>query len=136
MADINASPEQPQSPLATGHWPLATGHSPLTTPRTFSLWQTIVVAIVMMTALGGYLLVLNWRGDDARFITYTALDEIVPFQPAWVWVYLIPYLIGPVVIGYLRRGTFNWYISRGIAVVLVTLIIFMVVPTQTRTSAS
>lgn len=93
----------------------------------------IIVAIVMITSLGGYLLVLKWRGDDARFITHTDLDEIVPFQPAWVWIYLIPYLIGPVMIGYLRRTTFNWYISRGIAVVVVTLIIFIVVPTQTKT---
>lgn len=103
-----------------------------TSPRTFSLRQAVIVAIVMMTALGGYLLVLKWRGDDARFITYTELDEIVPFQPAWVWVYLIPYVIGPVVIGFLRRPTFNWYISRGIAVVAVTLIIFILVPTQTK----
>ena len=85
----------------------------------------------MMTALGGYLLVLNWRGGDAVFITKVPLDDVIPFQPAWVWVYLIPYIIGPIVIGFLRRPTFSWYISRGIAVVLVTLLIFILVPTQT-----
>ena len=110
--------------LATGHSPLATGHS-------FSLRQVIIVAIVMMSALGGYLLVLNWRGGDAVFITKVPLDDVIPFQPAWVWVYLIPYIIGPIVIGFLRRPTFSWYISRGIAVVLVTLLIFILVPTQT-----
>jgi membrane-associated phospholipid phosphatase len=86
----------------------------------------------MIISLSGYLLVLKWRGGDARFITHTDLDEIVPFQPGWVWVYLIPYLVGPVVIGFLRRATFTWYISRGIAVVIVTLIIFILVPTQTE----
>jgi membrane-associated phospholipid phosphatase len=111
--------------------PLATGHRLLTTDHSFSLRQVIIVAIVMLTSLGGYLLVLKWRGDDAVFITKTNLDDVIPFQPAWVWVYLIPYVIGPVVIGFLRRPTFNWYISRGIAVVLVTLLIFIMVPTQT-----
>jgi len=86
----------------------------------------------MVISLSGYLLVLKWRGDHARFITHTDLDDIVPFQPEWVWVYLIPYLVGPAVMGFLRGSTFNWYISRGIAVVIVTLIIFILVPTQTE----
>ncbi len=105
--------------------------SPLATRRFFSVWQALVVAVIMITSLAGYLLVLKWRGGNARYITKTDLDDIIPFQPGWVWVYLIPYLLGPVVIGFMRRTTFHWYISRGIAVVVVTLIIFMVVPTQT-----
>src|SRR5262245_46451325 len=127
MADVNSPSELPStslttghSSLATGHSPLTTHHSPLTTHHPFSIRQAVVVAIVMVTSLAGYLLVLKWRGDDAVFVTKINLDDMIPFQPAWVWVYLIPYIIGPVVIGFLRRPTFNWYISRGIAVVIIT----------------
>ena len=138
MADIDSPSEVPgtsltagHSSLSTGHSPSTTHHSPLTTDHRFSIRQTVVVSIVMVISLSGYMVVLKWRGDDARFITHTDLDEIVPFRPAWVWVYLIPYLVGPVAIGFLRRATFNWYVSRGIAVVIVTLIVFALVPTQT-----
>src|SRR5262249_457580 len=124
MSEINISSENSATLLTSDR-------TAPTASRRFSIWQTVIVAIVMMTALSGYLLVLNWRGGDAVFITKIPLDDVIPFQPAWVWVYLIPYIIGPIVIGFLRRPTFNWYISRGIAVVLVTLLIFILMPTQT-----
>src|SRR5579864_4963833 len=122
-------PSQADSPSSTRCSPLASPSTPAT--LTFSVWQMFVVAMVMLTSLGGYLLVLKLRGPDARIITKTDLDDVIPFQPGWVWVYLIPYLIGPVVIGFMRLATFHWYISRGIAVMLITLIIFIVFPTQT-----
>lgn len=104
--------------------------------RTFFDWarfvrQALVLAALMLSSLAGYLAVLKWRGWDAQFITYLPLDELIPYQPVWVWVYLIPYLVGPVVIGLLTPGTFRWYVGRGLAVVLVTLAIFIVCPTQT-----
>jgi membrane-associated phospholipid phosphatase len=84
----------------------------------------------MMSSLGCYLLVLKWRGGDARFVTYTSWDEWIPFEPAWVWVYLLPYLIGPVALGIVRASTFRWYVSRGLVVVGLSLLIFILVPTQ------
>jgi len=84
----------------------------------------------MMGSLACYLFVLQWRGGEARFTTHTALDEWIPYQPAWVWIYLLPYLIGPLAMGLVRPSTFRWYISRGIVVVILSLIIFVALPTQ------
>jgi hypothetical protein len=86
----------------------------------------------MLLSLSGYLLVLNWRGPaGAARTTWTAWDEHIPFAPAWVWVYFLPYLIGPILVGILSRDTFAWFIRRGLVVVFVTLVIFVVYPTQT-----
>ncbi len=92
--------------------------------------QALGLAVIMMAALGGYLIVLKWRGGDARFCTQTAWDEWIPLEPAWVWVYLLPYLVGPLVIGFARPETFRWYIKRGLVVVALSLIIFILVPTK------
>jgi len=105
-------------------------HRPRTSFRRW-LWQTMALAAIMFTSLGGYLTVLNWRGAEAQFTTYLPWDDLVPFRPEWVWVYLIPYLVGPATIGFLRPETFRWYIQRGLVVVLATLVIFIAVPTQT-----
>jgi hypothetical protein len=96
-----------------------------------AIWQAVVLTAIMLASLGGYLLVLKWRGPDANIITYTRWDELIPFRPGWVWVYLIPYIIGPVVIGSFRRETFHWYVKRGLVLVGVTLLIFIVLPTRT-----
>jgi hypothetical protein len=94
--------------------------------------QALILAVLMFSSLGLYLVVLKWRGPDGKDrITWTDWDEVIPFQPAWVWVYLIPYLIGPVVIGLLSRETFRWYVTRALATVFITLAIFIVLPTQT-----
>lgn len=95
--------------------------------------QSLGLAVIMMSSLGCYLVVLKWRGDNARFITYSRWDEAFPFEPAWVWIYLLPYLIGPVVIGFVSSSTFRWYVRRGVAIVALSLITFIVVPTQTAT---
>ena len=50
-----------------------------------------------------YLVVLKWRGGDARVVTYMPWDEWIPFRPAWVWIYLIPYIIGPAALGVFKR---------------------------------
>jgi hypothetical protein len=94
------------------------------------LRQALGLAVVMMSSLACYLIVLKWRGGDARYLTYTAWDEWIPFEPAWVWVYLLPYLIGPVALGIVRASTFRWYVSRGLVVVGLSLLIFILVPTQ------
>lgn len=90
----------------------------------------------MMSALGCYLIVLKWRGGAARFSTFTSWDEWIPFQPAWVWVYLLPYVIGPIAMGLVTASTFRWYVSRALVVVALSLLIFILVPTQiTRRTA-
>jgi lysylphosphatidylglycerol synthetase-like protein (DUF2156 family) len=126
MSEPNALSETP-GPSAVIACP-----APHTRPRlAAAIWQAGVLTAIMLGSLGGYLLVLNWRGPDARLTTHTAWDDVVPFQPGWVWVYLIPYLIGPLVIGLFRRETFHWYVKRGLVVVGVTLLIFIVLPTRT-----
>ena len=59
-------------------------------------------------------------------------DDWLPFRPEWVWVYLLPYLIGPVAVGLLTRETFAWFVRRGLVVgVAVSLLIFIAMPTRT-----
>ena len=69
----------------------------------------LVLAAIMLGSLGLYLIVLWWRGPH-DLVTWTPCDEWLPFQPEWVWVYLLPYLIGPVAVGCSRekrlRGSF------------------------------
>src|SRR2546425_2586026 len=105
--------------------------SELPTLRRF-LTQAVTLAAIMMSSLGCYLLVLYWRGKDAQLVTHIAWDDVVPFQPAWVWAYLIPYLIGPIVIGLMTPATFGWYVKRGLVVVGLTLSFFILVPTKTQ----
>jgi membrane-associated phospholipid phosphatase len=93
--------------------------------------QSMLLAVIMFSSLGLYLTVLRWRGGAPVFITETAWDALFPFSPEWVWVYLLPYLIGPVVIGLLSRDTFRWFVYRGLAVVGLTLLVFVLCPTQT-----
>jgi membrane-associated phospholipid phosphatase len=96
--------------------------------------QSVILAAIMLGALSLYLAVLKWRGPEGYdHITYISeLDGLIPFQPAWVWVYLIPYLLGPIFIGLLSPETFAWYVRRGLLVVGVSLAVFIVYPTWTR----
>ena len=103
---------------------------PLTLRR--FVFQALGLAAIMVSSLAGYLLVLNLRGPAALFETYLPWDDAVAFNPVWVWVYLIPYIIGPIVIGIMRRSTFNWYVSRGLVIVGLTLLVFALFPNKTR----
>jgi hypothetical protein len=93
--------------------------------------QAIVLAVIMFTALGCYIIVLKWRGPHAQYITWTPWDELIPFQPAWVWVYLLPYAVAPVVIGFFTPAGFWWFVRRGLMLIAVTVVIFILVPTRT-----
>jgi hypothetical protein len=95
------------------------------------LSQAGVLTALMLTSLGLYLTVLKWRGPAAALKTQTSWDRLIPFWPSWVLVYLIPYLIGPVVAAWLSRAAFRWFLPRAILVVLISLTIFLVLPTQT-----
>jgi membrane-associated phospholipid phosphatase len=94
------------------------------------VFQAVLVGAIMYSALGLYLVVLRWRGAAATFITATSLDELLPFWPSWVWIYLLPYITAPILIGFLTPVTFAWYIRRGLVVIALTLVIFVIYPTQ------
>jgi hypothetical protein len=105
-------------------------------PRRGRIWargirQAVLLAALMGLSLSGYLLVLKWRGPAAVLVTQTAWDRSIPFRPAWVWAYLIPYVVGPVVAGLLCPETFAWYVRRALLLVAVSLVIFALWPTQT-----
>jgi membrane-associated phospholipid phosphatase len=115
-----APPRQPPSPQAEER----------TLKR--ALWQALGLGALTFAALGLYLLVLKWRGaDGADRLTWTEWDELIPFRPAWVWVYLIPYLIGPALIGLLSRATFAWFVPRALALMFLSVLVFALYPTQT-----
>jgi len=95
------------------------------------LFQALLLAAIMFSSLGGYLFVLKWRGAAATVATWIPLDEWFPFWPSWIWLYLIPYAIGPILVGTLSPSTFWWYIRRGLVIVGLALLIFVVFPTRT-----
>jgi membrane-associated phospholipid phosphatase len=94
--------------------------------------QAVVLAVVMLMSLALYLAVLWWRGPQAQITTQTAWDRAIPFRPAWVWVYLIPYALGPLIAAFLTRDTLVWYIRRGIVLVLISVAVFAILPTKTE----
>src|SRR5947209_2582445 len=92
-------------------------------PAVRGVLQAAVLAVLMLTSLGGYLLVLRWRGHGgAGRITHLGWDDWFPYSPAWVWVYLIPYLVGPALVGLLRWDVFVWFVKRALVVVMITLL--------------
>ncbi|HYT87782.1 MAG TPA: phosphatase PAP2 family protein [Gemmataceae bacterium] len=94
--------------------------------------QAVGLAVLMIASLGGYLAILKWRGwDGYDHITWIPWDEVVPFQPGWVWAYLIPYIVGPTLVGLMSRETFAWFVPRAIVAVLLSLTVFIIYPTQT-----
>jgi membrane-associated phospholipid phosphatase len=95
------------------------------------LFQMCSSAAVMGAALGSYLLALKWRGPAAAWITQTEWDRHIPFMAGWVWVYLIPYAVGPVIIGFLSRATFGWYVRRAIFLQILSVGIFLLLPSRT-----
>jgi membrane-associated phospholipid phosphatase len=95
------------------------------------LRQAATLAIIMVLSLSGYLTVLKWRGPRAAIETQTGWDRQIPFSPVWVWVYLVPYLIGPPIVGLLSRDTFLWFVRRGLLLVGLSLAVFAVYPTKT-----
>lgn len=95
------------------------------------LKQALVLVVMMLGALGLYLIVLWWRGKQATVETWIEWDAWIPFRVEWVWVYLVPYVVGPVIVGMLSRATFAWYMRRGLVLVFVSLSCFAVLPTKT-----
>jgi membrane-associated phospholipid phosphatase len=79
-----------------------------------------------------YLTVLKARGPAAAISTHTPWDDVFPFAVGWLWVYMAPYVIGPLLSVVLSRATFAWYIRRGTLVMAVSLLIFALLPTHTK----
>jgi hypothetical protein len=102
---------------------------PRTTAQFFR--QAALLALIMLGSLGLYLSVLWWRGPEATLVTWLPLDEWIAFRPEWVWIYLLPYLIGPLAVGLLSPATFAWFVRRGLLLVLISLAIFVLLPTRT-----
>jgi membrane-associated phospholipid phosphatase len=91
----------------------------------------LFLSLFFGTAFGLYLTVLRLRGPAVAFHTRVAWDTAFPFTPWWVWIYLLPYVLGPLLTIVMSRTAFAWYIRRATMVVLVSLVIFAAVPTQT-----
>ncbi len=91
----------------------------------------VFLSLFFSMSLSLYLTVLRLRGPAVAFRTRIAWDAAFPFTPLWVWVYLLPYILGPLLTLVMSRAAFAWYVRRGTLVVLVSLVIFAAVPTQT-----
>ncbi|MBI1913780.1 MAG: phosphatase PAP2 family protein [Planctomycetes bacterium] len=91
----------------------------------------VFLSLFFGTSLMLYLTVLRLRGPAVAFRTRVAWDTAFPFTPWWVWIYLLPYVLGPLLTIVMSRAAFAWYVRRGTLVVLVSLVIFAAVPTQT-----
>src|SRR5262245_13779407 len=79
-----------------------------------------------------YLMVLKLRGhagDERR--TWTEWDRAFPFTPWWTWPYLVVWGLGPLVAVILRREAFVWYLRRATLLVIISITLFAIVPTQT-----
>jgi hypothetical protein len=91
----------------------------------------VFLGVFFAVALSCYLTILKLRGEaGAALKTWTEWDALFPFSPWWIWVYLIPYILGPLLVMVLSRPAFEWYVRRGLIVIVVSLIIFFVLPTQ------
>src|SRR5215472_6210400 len=84
--------------------------------------HVLFLTLFFLFSLTLYLAVLKVRGPAGdRLRTLTAWDAAFPFTPWWVWPYLLPYVIGPLLTVLLSRTTFEWYIRRAVLVVVVSL---------------
>jgi membrane-associated phospholipid phosphatase len=123
---MNSSPSA-ESPPALESQPT----QPVPSRLRVGVRQALVLFVITLASLALYLSVEYWRGNAATIYTQTAWDRAIPFYYGWVWVYLFPYVLAPVIAALLRPVTFDWFIRRGILVVLISLVIFAAVPTRT-----
>jgi membrane-associated phospholipid phosphatase len=63
--------------------------------------------------------------------TQTSWDTDIPFRPEWVWLYLLPYLAGPLLAMSLTQATFAWFLRRASLALVLSLMIFILWPTKT-----
>src|SRR5438105_3814233 len=95
------------------------------------LLQGLLGSFIIVVGLGGYLAVLKWRGPAVAAYTQTEWDRLIPFQPAWLYVYFAPYALAPFLLGLMRGATFEWFLTRALLILMISLLLFAVIPTQT-----
>jgi membrane-associated phospholipid phosphatase len=93
--------------------------------------HVVFLALFFGCSFSLYLTVLRVRGPAVAFRTRIGWDELFPFTPGWVWVYLLPYVLGPLLTVVMSRAALVWYVRRATLVLLISLAVFAVVPTQT-----
>src|SRR5207244_58880 len=95
--------------------------------------RTHLVGLLLffVVSFSGYLLVLKLRGPASTLRTWTEWDRAFPFTPWWTWPYLLVWGLGPVVAVVLRRDAFIWYLRRATCLVIVSVGLFAILPTQT-----
>jgi membrane-associated phospholipid phosphatase len=91
----------------------------------------IFLGVFFGFCLSLYLTVLKLRGPASTTDTRIEWDRAFPFTPWWTWPYLLPYVIGPLLVVVIRRPVFTWFIRRALIVAVASLVIFVVYPTQT-----
>jgi membrane-associated phospholipid phosphatase len=98
--------------------------------------HVVFLALFFAVSFSCYLLVLKVRGPSKAFETWVGWDEAFPFRPTWIWLYLPPFVVGPLLTAVMRRDVFAWYVRRATLVVVVSLAIFAVLPSHTRRPAA
>src|SRR5713101_7071243 len=92
------------------------------------LLQALLGPVIITAGLAGYMFVLKWRGPAVVTYTRTSWDDLIPFQPGWLYVYFAPYALTPVILGLMRQQTFLWFLKRALLVQAVSLLVFAIVP--------
>jgi hypothetical protein len=95
------------------------------------LLQVLLGTIIILVGLGCYLAILRWRGPAALAYTQTAWDRAIPFHAGWLYVYLAPYAIAPILLAIMQSATFTWFLKRALLLLAISLVIFCIYPTQT-----
>ena len=90
--------------------------------------QAATVAAYMAVAMTVYFLIAH-DGNDAATSTKSAFDAAIPLVPAFVWIYISPYLVSPFLVVGASREVFRCLVHRGTLVVLLQLLFFFVFPT-------
>jgi membrane-associated phospholipid phosphatase len=93
--------------------------------------QMVFLALFFAASFSCYLAVLKLRGPSRAVVTWTAWDEWFAFTPGWIWVYLPVFVVGPVLVVLLDRDVFAWYVRRATLVAVVSLAVFVAVPSHT-----
>src|SRR5207249_7832067 len=66
----------------------------------------VFLSLFFGTSFALYLTVLRLRGPAVAFRTRISWDAAFPFTPWWVWIYLLPYLLGPLLTILMSRAAF------------------------------
>ncbi len=88
----------------------------------------VVVCAAMVVAMSIYFLIANDGRTDVMS-TKTAVDAWVPLVPWFVWIYLSPYVVAPILVVNAGGTVFRRLARRGVIVIALQLAIFFFLPT-------